>query len=164
MITFADRLRDGARTSALFVLAAAAVSTLAISAASAAGTTVASAQAAPTAAPHGRIAPASFSVPRYDGLWSVSIITEKGACDRGYRYPIRISNGTLVNAGDAGFTITGQVVQSGAITVKVSAAGKSANGVGRLAGNIGAGSWTGGDCSGTWTAQRRLPGQTDDEY
>jgi hypothetical protein len=25
---------------------------------------------------------ASFGVPRYDGLWSVSIVTEKGDCDR----------------------------------------------------------------------------------
>jgi hypothetical protein len=37
----------------------------------------------------------------------------------------------------------------------VSAAGKSANGTGRLSGNLGEGSWTGGDCSGTWTAERR---------
>ena len=55
----------------------------------------------------------SFAIPRYDGLWSVSIVTEKGDCDRGYRYPIRISNGQLVNAGDAGFTITGKVGQTG---------------------------------------------------
>jgi hypothetical protein len=159
MITFADRLRTGA----VSVFVAAAVSTLAISVASAASTTVAAGQAA-TPAPRAKVAPANFAVPRYDGLWSVSIVTEKGTCDRGYRYPIRISNGTLANAGDAGFNISGQVAQTGAITVKVSAAGKSANGVGRLAGNIGGGSWSGGECSGTWTAQRRLPGQTDDEY
>jgi hypothetical protein len=164
MITFADRFRSGARTSALSVFAAAAVSALAISVASAGSATIAAGQAAAAPVPHAKIAPANFPVPRYDGLWSVSVITEKGTCDRGYRYPIRISNGTLANAGDAVFTITGQVVQTGAITVTVSAAGKSANGVGRLAGNIGAGSWTGGDCSGTWTAQRRLPGQTDEEY
>jgi len=97
----------------------------------------------------------SFAVPRYDGLWSVSIVTETGDCDRGYRYPIRISNGRLVNAGDTNFTITGSVAQTGAITVTVSAAGKSATGSGRLAGNIGGGSWTGGSCAGSWTAERR---------
>ena len=97
----------------------------------------------------------TFAVPAYDGLWSVSIVTEKGTCDRGYRYPIRISKGRLANAGDTTFTITGQVGQTGAITVTVSAAGKSANGSGRLSGNLGEGSWTGGDCSGTWTAERR---------
>src|SRR5580700_9280522 len=89
----------------------------------------------------------SYAVPGYDGLWSVSIVTEKGACDRGYRYPIRISNGVLANAG--------KVMPTGAVTVMVSAAGKNANGTGRLSGNLGEGSWTGGDCSGTWTAERR---------
>ena len=98
---------------------------------------------------------ASFAVPRYDGLWSVSIVTEKGDCDRGYRYPVRISNGTLANGGDTMFTITGKVAGTGAVTVTVSAAGRSATGSGRLAGNIGTGSWSGGACSGSWTAERR---------
>ena len=98
---------------------------------------------------------ASFAVPRYDGLWSVSIVTEKGDCDRGYRYPIRISNGMLANAGDTMFTIIGKVAGTGAVTVTVNAAGRSATGSGRLAGNIGTGSWSGGACSGSWTAERR---------
>jgi hypothetical protein len=100
---------------------------------------------------------ASFAVPRYDGLWSVSIVTEKGDCDRGYRYPIRISNGLLANAGDSVFRITGKVGGTGAITVTVSGGGRSATGSGRLAGNMGTGSWMGGACSGTWTAERRGP-------
>ena len=111
-----------------------------------ASTTVASAIIASTA---------SFAVPRYDGLWSVSIVTEKGDCDRGYRYPIRISNGLLANAGDSVFTITGKVGGTGAITVTVSGGGRSATGSGRLAGNIGTGSWSGGSCAGIWTAERR---------
>jgi hypothetical protein len=97
----------------------------------------------------------SFAVPSYDGLWSVSVVTEKGDCDRGYRYPIRISHGQLINAGDAVFTVTGKVAQTGAITVTVSAVGKSASGSGRLTGSVGGGSWSGGSCSGTWTAERR---------
>jgi hypothetical protein len=97
----------------------------------------------------------TFAVPRYDGLWSVSIVTEKGDCDRGYRYPVRISNGLLANAGDAVFTITGRVGGAGAITVTVSGGGRSAIGSGRLAGNMGTGSWTGGSCSGSWSAERR---------
>jgi hypothetical protein len=97
----------------------------------------------------------SFAVPRYDGLWSVSIVTEKGDCDRGYLYPIRISNGTLGNAGDSVFKIGGNVNPNGAITVSVSAGGKSASGSGKLAGDSGGGSWRGGECSGSWTAERR---------
>jgi hypothetical protein len=101
------------------------------------------------------VATQSLAVPNYDGLWSVSVVTEKGDCDRGYRYPIRISHGQLINAGDAVFTVTGKVAMTGAITVTVSGGGKSATGSGRLAGSMGGGSWTGGTCSGTWTAERR---------
>jgi hypothetical protein len=100
---------------------------------------------------------ASFAVPNYDGLWSVLIVTKKGDCDPGYRYPIRIAKGLLANAGDSAFTITGKVAGSGAVTVMVSAGARSASGSGRLAGNMGMGSWTGGACSGSWTAQRRGP-------
>jgi hypothetical protein len=93
--------------------------------------------------------------PRFDGMWSVSIVTEKGDCDRGYRYPIRISHGTLVNGGDDPFTISGKVLPTGAITVTVSHGDKSATGQGVLAGDSGEGIWRGGACSGTWSAERR---------
>jgi len=95
------------------------------------------------------------SSPNFDGLWSVVIVTEKGTCDRAYRYPIRISRGALVNAGDSPITITGKVGDNGSITVRVSHGNKSATGSGRLAGKMGAGSWSGGDCAGTWEAERR---------
>ena len=97
----------------------------------------------------------TYSAPAYDGLWSVSIVTEKGDCDRGYRYPIRITNGVLANAGSVSVDIVGKVQPTGAITVMLSAAGKSANGSGRLSGDLGEGRWSGGECSGTWTAERR---------
>jgi hypothetical protein len=95
------------------------------------------------------------SAPSYDGVWSVVIVTEKGACDRAYRYPIRISKGSVVNAGDSPVTISGSVRENGAVTVIVSAGSKSATGSGRLSGAVGIGSWKGGDCSGTWEAERR---------
>jgi hypothetical protein len=100
-------------------------------------------------------ATSNAAAPRYDGMWSVSIVTEKGDCDRGYRYPIRISNGVLANGGSDPFTITGNVTPSGAIVVNVSAGTKNAIGSGRLAGDSGAGNWQGGSCSGTWSAERR---------
>ena len=101
------------------------------------------------------VSPASSAAPRFDGLWSVSIVTEKGDCDPGYRYPVRIANGQLVNAGDTAFTISGKVAQTGSVIVTVAAAGKSATGIGQLAGDAGGGHWTGGACSGSWTAERR---------
>jgi hypothetical protein len=95
------------------------------------------------------------ATPSYDGLWSVVIITEKGSCDRAYRYPIRISQGTLANAGNDSFVISGKVASSGAITVTVSHGDKSANGSGRLHGAAGVGTWSAGSCAGTWEAERR---------
>jgi hypothetical protein len=95
------------------------------------------------------------ALPTYDGLWSVLIVTEAGTCDRGYRYPIRITRGVLTNAGDSSFTIAGSVGPRGFIQVTVSNGNSAASGIGRLAGNMGSGSWSGASCSGTWTAERR---------
>ena len=96
---------------------------------------------------------------RYDGLWSVLIITENGTCDRGYRYPLRIARGRVNHADPASssFTIRGNVASGGAIRVSVSRGQQSANGIGRLSRSAGAGRWrtTSGQCSGIWTAERR---------
>jgi hypothetical protein len=97
------------------------------------------------------------AVPGYDGVWSVVIITKQGICDTSYRYPIRITNGNLGNAGTATVSISGKVGKNGAITVNVSTGDKTAIGTGRLAGTSGTGSWSGGNgaCSGVWQAERR---------
>jgi hypothetical protein len=97
------------------------------------------------------------AVPGYDGVWSVVIITKEGICDPSYRYPIRITNGNLGNAGTASVSISGKVGKNGAITVNVSTGDKTATGTGRLAGSHGTGSWSGGNgaCSGVWQAERR---------
>jgi hypothetical protein len=91
----------------------------------------------------------------YDGNWSVVIITEKGTCDRSYRYPVRITEGTVGYAGQASFNVSGRVNPNGAVTVTVSRGSNSASGSGKLSGDYGTGSWTGGECSGTWQAERR---------
>jgi hypothetical protein len=109
-----------------------------------------------TAATVPALSPAE-AVPGYDGVWSVVIITKEGICDPSYRYPIRITNGNLGNAGTATVSISGKVGKNGAITVNVSTGDKTATGTGRLAGSHGTGSWSGGNgaCSGVWQAERR---------
>ena len=93
----------------------------------------------------------------YDGRWSVLIVTHKGSCDRAYRYPVKIDNGSVGYAGDSSFTVSGKVGENGAVTVKVARGSQSANGQGRLSATDGSGMWTAGsgECSGTWTAERR---------
>lgn len=94
----------------------------------------------------------------YDGVWSVSIVTLRGDCDRGYRYPLRIAGGHVVKADtDPAYAVAGAVGRGGAIGVTVAGGGKSATGYGRLARNAGRGVWRTSDsrCSGQWTAERR---------
>lgn len=102
------------------------------------------------------LAPASgFAMPRYDGVWSVSIVTKKGDCTASYRYPMRIANGVLGNGGDIALDIAGKVADDGAVKVSVSHGDSRAIGFGKLAANAGSGSWKTSSCSGSWTAERR---------
>src|SRR5882724_12821256 len=91
------------------------------------------------------------SAKSFDGGWSVLIVTEKGTCDRAYRYPVKIENGSVGYAGTASFNVTGKVGANGAVTVTVSRGDKSATGTGHMSGTDGGGTWTAasGECSGT---------------
>jgi hypothetical protein len=98
----------------------------------------------------------------YDGLWSVSIITESGTCDRAYRYPVRISDGNVFYNPDPGgpsIDISGRVEPSGQVKVIVRRGDQYANGSGRLSPKGGVGTWLGKastrECSGRWEAERR---------
>jgi hypothetical protein len=95
----------------------------------------------------------------YDGNWSVSIWTDRGTCDRGYRYELRISDGRVSYRGEGAFNASGRVDGGGRVNVTVSRGEQHATGAGRLSRDRGTGSWRGksstGECSGTWEAERR---------
>jgi hypothetical protein len=119
----------------------------------------ATADAAAKAAKSAKAAKGGGSTPAFDGLWSVLIITEQGTCDRGYRYAVRIRNGSVGHAdpSNSSFRIAGRVAGNGATNVSVARGTQSANGSGRISRNGGAGRWKSskGECSGTWQAERR---------
>jgi len=95
------------------------------------------------------VAPAAF-----DGSWSVSINTQRGACEPHYRFGLQIINGNVVYDGRP----AGRVSSNGAVRVNVSSGGQQAAGQGRLSRNYGSGVWRGygsaGTCAGTWQAGR----------
>jgi hypothetical protein len=95
----------------------------------------------------------------HDGNWSVLIITEKGDCDRAYRYPLAVSEGQVRYTGEAGANVQGTVSSAGAVRVSIRMGDKGANGSGQLSGNSGAGVWHGAgpsaSCSGRWEAEKR---------
>ena len=104
-------------------------------------------------------APAAARTP-FDGLWSVSIVTEQGTCDRGYRYPLAIVNGDVrhaPNEGDSSFVIAGHVGTGGAVKVSVRRGDQLAEASGRLSSSGGKGRWRSPSdgCAGYWTAERR---------
>jgi hypothetical protein len=114
--------------------------------------------AARTAQPMRPAPAAAASVAQFDGNWSVSIVTDSGSCDRGYRYALRIANGRIYYDNPS-FNINGQVNARGQVSVTVSAGGQSASGTGRLSRDYGQGTWIGrsaaDQCSGHWEAERR---------
>lgn len=109
--------------------------------------------------PARRIAPVPATVRAFDGVWSVEIITERGDCDRAYRYAVRISNGYVANQYGESVSLQGRVAPSGEIRVSVASGGQQASGVGRLSRSTGSGTWSGqgsaGYCAGVWEAARR---------
>jgi hypothetical protein len=95
----------------------------------------------------------------HDGNWSVLVITEKGACDRGFRYSVAVANGKVRYRGDTSVNFNGTVEPSGAVKVSIRIGEQGANGTGRLTANGGTGTWRsvgkGADCAGRWEAERR---------
>lgn len=95
---------------------------------------------------------------RYDGSWTVSVSGRSGSCagaNTSYNLQI-INNAVHYYGGDA--QVSGRVNRGGGVFVRVVSGDRSANGSGRLRGNVGSGSFRGyaqgGACAGTWSAQR----------
>jgi hypothetical protein len=92
----------------------------------------------------------------YDGTWNVTFTPEAGNCHASNTVPFLVSGTRVASAG--GGKVTGGVGRNGSVAVRIVVGASWANGNGRLAGNSGAGRWSGlitGDrCSGIWQATR----------
>ncbi|HEX2726193.1 MAG TPA: hypothetical protein VHN20_10270 [Beijerinckiaceae bacterium] len=95
----------------------------------------------------------------YNGRWSVEIVTERGECDRAFRYPVIVENGRIRYGGDAGgFNLSGQIAPNGAVRVSITSGQGRADGTGKIAGSSGGGTWKisgSRACSGHWNAEKR---------
>ncbi|MDO8875531.1 MAG: hypothetical protein Q8M24_18740 [Pseudolabrys sp.] len=107
------------------------------------------------------LAPASpgFAAAAHDGNWSVLVITEKGACDKAFRYNVGVAGGQVRYHGDTAVSFNGTVAPNGAVKVNIRLGEQGANGTGRLSATSGTGTWRGvggaGECTGRWEAERR---------
>ncbi|GLS44326.1 hypothetical protein [Methylobacterium brachythecii] len=97
---------------------------------------------------------------KFDGNWSIEVVTQDGPCDRAYRYGIQVYKGEAIYPG-GDVSIRGRVSQTGVVQGVISRGGDSAQVSGRLTvRGSGGGQWgSTGDgpigCSGHWTATRR---------
>jgi hypothetical protein len=95
---------------------------------------------------------------RFDGTWSVEVVTEQGACDRAYRYSVIVENGRARYGGPEAFDISGSVQANGTVSATIARGQDRANVRGRLSGRTGTGTWStsgGRVCSGNWNAEKR---------
>jgi hypothetical protein len=101
----------------------------------------------------------AFARTAFDGAWSVVIVTDRGACDRAYRYGVQIIDGNVTTDAGSMVSIGGRVAPNGAVRVTVQGGGAFASGSGKLSRNVGSGSWSGRSgndvCAGRWQAERR---------
>lgn len=92
----------------------------------------------------------------YDGTWNVTFTPQAGNCHASNTLPFMVQGTRVASAG--GGKVTGGIGRNGSVSVRISVGASWANGGGRLAGNSGAGRWSGiitGDrCSGVWQATR----------
>lgn len=97
---------------------------------------------------------------KFDGNWSIQVVTEDGPCERAYRYALQIYNGEAVYPG-GDVQIRGRVSSSGAVSGIISRGNDAARVQGRLTvQGSGSGHWGSiGDspisCRGSWNAVRR---------
>jgi hypothetical protein len=104
-------------------------------------------------------APAHAALPnKNDGRWSIEVITEKGDCDRAYRYSVLVENGKARYAGSEPIAVSGSVAPSGAVKGSIAYGENRAHVSGKLSEVSGTGQWTWSGsrtCSGRWNAERR---------
>ncbi len=93
---------------------------------------------------------------KFDGTWSVSLVSSGGLCGSGTSSVLTVRNGS-VRAGGA-VSVSGQVGPSGSVSLALQKSGVQGSASGKLSGASGSGSWAVSSlgCSGSWTAQRRI--------
>ncbi len=95
---------------------------------------------------------------QFNGNWSVEVITEKGRCDRAYRFPVVIQNGEVRYGGPESVNASGRVTSGGMIRGTLGRGSAQASVVGSLMERSGSGTWTGSgslNCTGQWRAEKR---------
>ena len=92
---------------------------------------------------------------KFDGTWSVSLVSSGSLCGSGASSTLTVQNGSVRSG--SGVSVLGQVGPSGSVSLALQKSGVQGSASGTLSGSSGSGSWSVSSlgCSGRWTAQRR---------
>jgi hypothetical protein len=93
----------------------------------------------------------------FDGRWSVEVITDRGTCDRAYRWSIGIDGGRVTDIGGNVARASGGIDRRGRVDVTLTRNSDVLTARGAASGNWGQGTWVAPSkqCSGIWRAERR---------
>lgn len=99
----------------------------------------------------------AFAAQPFDGTWSVEVVTEKGDCDRAYRWDLTIADGHIATTADMPARASGAVSKKGAVSVQFQSGSDSLSATGTASGKWATGTWASPSrsCSGRWRAERR---------
>jgi hypothetical protein len=91
----------------------------------------------------------------FDGTYSVEVVTERGTCDKDYRWAIAVADGRVASAG--GPDASGHISLDGLVTLVFQIYKDYANVSGRISGTLGQGTWSSPTlrCTGYWRAERQ---------
>jgi hypothetical protein len=102
--------------------------------------------------------PSANAEGKFDGTWTIELVTKTGPCDQSYLGDVQVIDGALHLASANSGTFSGRVTPSGAVTLTSTMGGGNGVGSGRVSGSSGSGSWhaetQNGACSGVWSARR----------
>ncbi len=96
---------------------------------------------------------------RYDGVYSVKIVTEAGAgpCEKAYQGSVTVANGRVTGISDPQASATGLIEDDGTVSLSFRENGQIAHVGGRISGRYGSGAWSSptAECGGVWRSERQ---------
>ena len=100
---------------------------------------------------------AAPSAATFDGFWAVDVIVQKGSCQDGFSFPIRVSDGTIVYNGQVQIVVTGKIAPNGQVDAVFNRNNQALRASGRVNQDSGAGTWSAPsrDCGGRWEARKQ---------
>ena len=102
---------------------------------------------------------AALTMPnKFDGVYSVDVVTKKGSCDK-YRWTVAVANGRVSSryAGADIFDVVGRIGRGGLVFLTFRGQDEVARAEGHMKGGSGVGEWSSSSllCSGVWRAKRQ---------